>query len=126
MIEKEIRVRSIQKGTTYRYNLDYTTIPVLVENYNPAYLLTSPVLDAVCYESMEGVPDEITVEIYATFCDRDIRKMIKAAEFKKGNGTLRNFVTKTIKKELEEADMINIEFLKLARRIMGADLIEKE
>ena len=70
----------------------------MVENYNPAYLLTSPVLDAVCYETIEGVPDEITVEIYATFCDRDIQRMIKAAEFKKGDGTLRNFVAKIVKK----------------------------
>lgn len=71
------------------------------------------------------MPDELTIEIYVTFCDRDIRKMIKSAEFKKGQGTLRNFVTKIVKKELEEPDVINIDFLKLARRIMGADLIER-
>lgn len=71
------------------------------------------------------MPDELTIEIYVTFCDRDIRKMTKSAEFKKGQGTLRNFVTKIVKKELEEPDVINKDFLKLARRIMGADLIER-
>lgn len=125
MPETEIRIWSVEKGTTYRYNLDYTSIPVLAENYNPSYMLTSPVIEAVCYETIKGVPEELTIEIYVGFCDRDIRKMIKSAEFKKGKGTLRNFVTKIVEKELEEPDMINKDFLKLARRIMGADLIEQ-
>lgn len=125
MLENEIRIWSVEKGTTYRYNLDYTSIPALAENYNPSYMLTNPEIEAVCYETIEGVPDELTIEIYVTFCDRDIRKMIKSAEFKKGKGTLRNFVTKIVQKELEEPDIINKDFLKLARRIMGADLIER-
>lgn len=125
MPENEIRIWSVEKGTTYRYNLDYTSIPALAENYNPSYMLTNPAIEAVCYETVVGVSDEITIEIYVTFCDRDIRKMIKSAEFSKGKGSLRNFVTKIVEKELEEPDMINGDFLKLARRIMGADLIER-
>lgn len=125
MTEKEIKIWSVEKGTIYRYNLDYTSIPALAENYNPSYMLTNPAIEAVCYETIAGVRDKITIEIYATFCDRDIRKMIKSAEFSKGKGTLRNFVTKIVEKELEEPDMINGDFLKLARRIMGADLIER-
>lgn len=125
MPEKEIKIWSVEKGTTYLYNLDYTTIPALAENYNPSYMLTNPAIEAVCYETVMGVLENITVEIYVTFCDRDIRKMIRSAEYKKGNATLRNFVTKIVKKELEEMSMINDDFLKLARRIMGADLIER-
>lgn len=64
--------------------------------------------------------DEITIEIYVTFCDWDIRKMIKSAEFKKGKGALRNFVTKIVQKELEAPEVINKDFLKVARCIMGA------
>lgn len=89
-------------------------------------MLTNPAIEAVCYETIAGVPDKITIEIYATFCDRDIRKMIKSAEFSKRKGTLRNFVAKIVEKELEEPDMINDDFLKLARRIMGVDLIERK
>lgn len=126
MPEKEVKIWSVEKGTTYRYNLDYRSIPTLAENYNPSYMLTNPAIEAVCYETIAGVRDKITIEIYATFCDRDIRKMIKSAEFSKGKGTLRNFVTKIVEKELEESDMINDDFLKLARRIMGADLIERK
>ena len=73
MPETEIRIWSVEKGTTYRYNLDYTSIPVLAENYNPSYMLTSPVIEAVCYETIKGVPEELTIEIYVGFCDRDIR-----------------------------------------------------
>lgn len=125
MPENEIRIWAVEKGTTYRFNLDYTSIPALAENYNPSYMLTNPAIEAVCYETIVGVPDELTIEIYVTFCDRDIRKMIKSAEFKRGKGTLRNFVTKIVQKELEDSDVINKDFLKLARRIMGADLIER-
>ncbi|MBP3457818.1 MAG: hypothetical protein J6K58_01260 [Lachnospiraceae bacterium] len=126
MPENEIRIWFVEKGITYRYNLDYTSIPALAENYNPSYMLTSPAIEAVCYETIEGVPEELTIEIYIGFCDRDIRKMIKSAKFKKGKGTLRNFVTKIVKKELEDSGVINKDFLKLARRIMGADLIERK
>lgn len=126
MPENEIRIWSVEKGITYRYNLDYTSIPALAENYNPSYMLTSPVIEAVCYEIIEGVPEELTIEIYIGFCDRDIRKIIKSAKFKKGKGTLRNFVTKIVKKELEDPGVINKDFLKLAQRIMGADLIERK
>lgn len=125
MPENEIKIWAVEKGITFLYNLDYTTIPALAENYNPSYMLTNPAIEAVCYETVMGVPENITVEIYVTFCDRDIRKMIRSAEYKKGKGTLRNFVTKIVKKELEEKSMINNDFLKLARRIMGADLIER-
>lgn len=51
--------------------------------------------------------------------------MLKSVEFKKGKGALRNFVTKIVQKELEALEVINKDFLKLARCIMGADLIER-
>lgn len=81
---QEIKIWSVEKGTTYRYNLDYTSIPALAENYNPSYMLTNPAIEAVCFETIAGERDKIMIEIYATFCDRDIWKMIKSAEFSKG------------------------------------------
>lgn len=40
--------------------------------------------------------------------------MINSAEFKKGKGALRNFVTKIVQKELEAPEVINKDFLKRA------------
>jgi len=44
-----------------------TFISALTENYNLAYMLANPAIEAVCYETIEGMPDEIPIELYAAF-----------------------------------------------------------
>ena len=42
----EIRIFDENKITIYQYSMYYEDIPFLKENYNPRYMLTTPVIEA--------------------------------------------------------------------------------
>lgn len=62
----------VEKPAHFRYSLSYEDIPALVSCYDKAYLLTSPVIDIVCFK-LPTDPEEFSVELYIGFPDRETR-----------------------------------------------------
>lgn len=106
----------VEKPAHFRYSLNYEDIPALVSSYDEAYLLTSPVIDIVCFK-LPTDPEEFSVELYIGFPDRETRAMICVKEYTKDMGLLRRFADNCVKKYLAD-EAFDDDWAKLARKIM--------
>ena len=111
-----IHVWQVEKPTHFRYSLSYEDIPALVSCYDSVYLLTSPVIDIVCFK-LPTDPEEFSVELYIGFPDRETRAMICAKEYTKDMGPLRRFADNCVKEYLAD-ETFDDDWAKLARKIM--------
>lgn len=111
-----VHIWQTEKSTHFRYSLSYEDIPALVSCYDPAYLLTSPVIDIVCFK-LPTDPEEFSVELYIGFPDRETRAMICTKEYTKDMGSLRRFADNCVKEYLSD-EVFDDDWAKLARKIM--------
>lgn len=113
---KAVHIWQVEKPAYFRYSLSHEDIPALVSCYDEAYLLTSPVIDIVCFK-LPTNPEEFSVELYIGFPDRETRALIRAKEYTKDMGSLRRFADNCVKEYISD-EAFDDDWAKLARKIM--------